>query len=78
MRKPLLLLIFFGLLISCSVNKKPEFLRVENIKVLASDSESITLTADAFFNNLNNVGGTLQTDEIFPPFDALICHTLHF
>lgn len=57
-------MIFFGLFLSCSVNKKPEFLRVENIKVLASDSESITLTADAFFNNLNNVGGTLQTDEI--------------
>lgn len=64
MKKILLLLTISTALIGCSVNKKPEFLRVENIKVLESDSNSVTLTADAFFNNPNDVGGELQTDAI--------------
>lgn len=64
MKKALLLLVINSLSLSCSVNEKPEFLRVENIKVLESTSESITLTADAFFINPNDVGGELNTDEI--------------
>lgn len=49
---------------SCSVNEKPEFLGVENIKVLESNSKYVTLTADALFLNPNDIGGELQTDEI--------------
>lgn len=49
---------------SCSVNEKPEFLYVENIKVLESTSKYITLTADASFLNPNDIGGKLKTDEI--------------
>lgn len=49
---------------NCTVNKKPEFIGVENIKVLESTSKYITLTADALFVNPNDVGGELQTDEI--------------
>ncbi len=49
---------------NCSVNEKPEFLYVENIKVLESTSKHITLTADAFFKNPNDIGGELKTDEI--------------
>lgn len=51
-------------LISCSVNKKPEFIGVENIKVLESTSKYITFTANAKFINPNDIGGELQTDEI--------------
>ncbi|GAA3588976.1 hypothetical protein GCM10022396_02710 [Flavivirga amylovorans] len=46
------------------MSEKPEFLYVENIKVKESNSKHITLTADAFFINPNDIGGELKTDEI--------------
>lgn len=49
---------------NCSVNEKPEFLGVENIKVLETSSEYITFTADALFINPNNIEGELQTENI--------------
>src|SRR5690606_815769 len=51
-------------LLSCSLTEKPEFLRVENINVVDSNSKVIILSADAFFNNPNAVGGHLKTDSI--------------
>lgn len=50
--------------ISCSVKEKPEFLRVDNIKVLESTSKYLVLTADAFFLNPNDIGGDLKSDGI--------------
>jgi hypothetical protein len=50
--------------LSCSVNEKPEFLRIENIKVLESTSKYITFTADALFINPNDIGGELKSDGI--------------
>ncbi|MFK7780827.1 LEA type 2 family protein [Psychroserpens sp.] len=64
MKKLIILSTLIMTFVSCSVKEKPEFLRVENIKVLESTSKSITLTADAFFKNPNDVGGELKTDEI--------------
>ena len=55
-----ILLTFFN----CAVNEKPEFVGIENIKILESTSEYIILTADALFINPNIVGGELQTDAI--------------
>jgi len=49
---------------SCTVKEKPEFLRVENIKVLESSSKDIKLTADALFLNPNTIGGELKTDKL--------------
>jgi len=49
---------------SCTVKEKPEFIKVENIKVLESTSTYITLTADALFLNPNDIGGELKTDGI--------------
>ena len=51
-------------LVSCKVKEKPEFLRVENIKVFESTAESVTLSADAFFLNPNDIGGELKSDGI--------------
>ncbi|WP_248723423.1 LEA type 2 family protein [Seonamhaeicola sp. ML3] len=48
----------------CSVKEKPEFIKVENIKVLESTSKYVTITADAFFLNPNDIGGELKTDAI--------------
>ena len=55
-----ILLTFFN----CSVNEKPEFVGVENIKILESTPEYIVLTANAMFINPNIVGGELQTNDI--------------
>lgn len=49
---------------NCSVSEKPQFIGVENIKVLESTSKHITFTADALFINPNDIGGKLKTDEI--------------
>ncbi len=49
---------------SCSVREKPEFINIENIQVVKSTSKYITLTADAFFINPNDIGGKLKTDGI--------------
>ena len=64
MRKFILLLTLCSITLNCSVNKKPEFLRVENIQVLESTSEYLTLTADALFLNPNDIAGQLKTDGI--------------
>ncbi|TWO30888.1 hypothetical protein E1J38_014355 [Seonamhaeicola sediminis] len=48
----------------CTVREKPEFLRVENIKVLESTASQVTLTANALFLNPNDIGGSLKTDAI--------------
>ena len=63
--KPLLIFsILFLTLTSCTVNEKPEFISIKNIEVLESTSKMITLSADAFFNNPNDVSGELETEAI--------------
>ena len=47
--------------LSCAVKEKPEFIKVENIKILESTSTYVTLTADALFLNPNDIGGELKT-----------------
>ena len=55
-----ILITFFN----CSVNEKPEFIGVENIKILESTPEYIVLTADAFFENPNIISGELQVNDV--------------
>lgn len=61
-------LLYFTLLIllisSCSVNKQPTFIKVDNIKVASFSGDTIRLKAEAFFTNPNDVGGKISTDEI--------------
>ena len=64
MKKFTILLTLLALVSSCSVKEAPEFLRVENIRVLESTSKQITITADAFFNTPNIISGQLKTDGI--------------
>ncbi|RZN81457.1 MAG: hypothetical protein EVB11_10385 [Winogradskyella sp.] len=63
-KKLMLISVFFSLLLNCTVTEKPEFIGVENIKVVDSNIKTITLSADANFTNLNDVGGTLKTDDL--------------
>jgi len=64
MKKFIILLTATLTILGCSVKEKPEFLRVDNIKVDDSNSKFITLTADAYFLNKNDISGELKTDEI--------------
>ncbi|NNC50218.1 MAG: hypothetical protein HKO01_06750 [Flaviramulus sp.] len=64
MKKLIILSTIFALLSSCSVNEKPKFIGLENIKVLESSSKFITITADALFINHNDIGGNLKADDI--------------
>ncbi|MCI2229692.1 LEA type 2 family protein [Polaribacter sp. MSW13] len=63
--KKLLYFITLSLLISsCAVKKKPIFIKVDNIKIVSFTSDTIRLKAEAFFENPNDVGGKISTDEI--------------
>ena len=64
MKKLIILSTICLALFGCSVNEKPQFIGVKNIKVLESTSKYVTFTADALFINPNDIGGELQTDEI--------------
>ncbi len=62
--KPLIILSTIFLIFGCNINKKPEFIGIENIKILESTSKFIILSADALFINPNDIGGEIQTDDI--------------
>lgn len=63
-RSLFLLLIITFLFLACSINKQPVFLKVENIELIEANSNFITVKANAYFNNPNDVGGTLKSDKI--------------
>lgn len=63
-RRILFILVFFTTVFNCSVNEQPEFLGLENIKVVDSNIKNITVSADAHFLNPNDVGGILKTDDL--------------
>lgn len=52
------------LLVSCSVKKKPIFLKVDDVKVLSAKLDTVKLQAKAYFKNENDIGGKISTDEI--------------
>ncbi|MEP5254750.1 MAG: LEA type 2 family protein [Winogradskyella arenosi] len=64
LKRVLMFSLFFTLFVSCSFTKKPEFVRLENIEVIDSNSKQITIRAEALFLNKNDVGGTLKTDDL--------------
>ena len=63
-KRIVLISLFFTIVFNCTVTEQPEFVGLENIKVVNSNIKSITLKADALFNNPNDVGGTLKTDNL--------------
>lgn len=64
MKRFIILSTISSLFFNCSIKEKPQFINVDNIKVLESTSKNITLTADAYFLNPNDIGGELKTEEI--------------
>jgi|TARA_B110000908_G_scaffold119821_1_gene140441 hypothetical protein len=64
MKNVLYFSILFLLISSCAVNKKPIFIKVDDVKIVSASSDTIRLKAAAFFENPNSVGGIISTDEI--------------
>ncbi len=60
-RKGLIFFVTVFFLTSCVVNKKPDFIKVDGIKIVDVTSERITIKAAAHFNNPNDIGGKLET-----------------
>jgi hypothetical protein len=54
----------FLVISSCSVKESPVFLKIDNVKIISFAADTIRLKADAFFENPNDVGGKISTDEI--------------
>lgn len=69
--KKLLIIPLVPLFISCSVREKPFFVKIDTMKVASSSSENIVLTADAYFINKNDIGGSLESKNI----DVIINNT---
>ncbi|MFG6687579.1 hypothetical protein ACGK9U_13425 [Mariniflexile sp. HNIBRBA6329] len=64
MKHAIIFSIFLLVFFNCSVNEKPVFLGVENIKILESTPEYVILAADALFENPNTIGGELEVNDI--------------
>ncbi|MEQ3499176.1 LEA type 2 family protein [Tenacibaculum sp. SSH1-16] len=64
MKKFIYFLPFLLLIISCSVKQKPIFLKVDDIKLLSVSTDTIRVGANAYFENPNDIGGKIATDEI--------------
>jgi len=64
MKKLILLSVIMLSFLNCKVKEKPEFIRVEHLKVTESNSNYVRLEARALFKNPNNVGGKLATEGI--------------
>jgi hypothetical protein len=64
MKNKLYFLVLVLLLASCSIQKEPVFIKVDNVTVLSFATDTIKLKATAFFENPNDVGGKISTDSI--------------
>jgi len=64
MKKSFYFLVLFIVIYSCSVNKEPVFIKVDNVKILSFAADTLNLKADAFFENPNDVGGLISTENL--------------
>lgn len=64
MKKILCFSVLLMLMMACNVQKEPVFIKVDNVKIISFASDTLKLKANAFFENPNDVGGKISTDEI--------------
>tara|TARA_B100000795_G_scaffold5483_1_gene3981 strand:- start:4418 stop:4882 length:465 start_codon:yes stop_codon:yes gene_type:complete len=64
MKKTFYFLGLFLLIYSCSVRKSPIFIKVDDVKLISFETDTIRLYANAYFQNPNDVRGRITTDEI--------------
>ena len=62
--KKFTILLLILLTTSCAVKKKPEFIKIDGIELVEANSRTLTLKAEALFNNPNVVGGRLNTEGV--------------
>ena len=67
MKKVFYFLGLFLLIYSCSVKKPPVFIKLDDVKVISFQADTIQLQANAHFQNPNDVGGKIliPTKRIF-------------
>ena len=63
MKKFTILALIF-LTTSCAIKQKPVFIKIDGIQLVEANSKTLTLSADALFNNPNAVGGRLNTEGV--------------
>ena len=64
MIKKFTILLLIVLTTSCAIKQKPEFIKIDGIQLVDANSKTLTLKADALFNNPNDVGGRLNTEGV--------------
>jgi len=64
----ILILLIFG---SCTVSEKPEFIKVNSVKIKETTVKNFTLEAKLLFFNKNDIGGTLQAHNVHIFVDSL-------
>ena len=62
--KKFTILLLILLTTSCAIKKKPEFIKIDGIELVEANSRTLTLKAEALFNNPNVVGGRLNTEGV--------------
>lgn len=64
MIKKFTILLLILLTTSCAIKKKPEFIKINGIELVEANSRTLTLKAEALFNNPNVVGGRLNMEGV--------------
>lgn len=64
MKKSSIFSLFTLLLISCSVKKKPTFIKLSEVKLVSMANDTIRLQAKAYFKNENDIGGKISTEGV--------------
>jgi len=64
MIKKFTLLLLIVLMTACTIKQKPEFIKIDGIQLVDANSKTLTLKAEALFNNPNDVGGRLNTEGV--------------
>ena len=60
MRKICYLLFLSIIAFSCSFTEKPDFIKINNVRVQSANLSKIVINADAMFENSNDIGGNLE------------------
>jgi hypothetical protein len=64
MKNAVYFFLLFLVMSSCSITKKPIFIKVDQVEVVTATSDTVRLKAAAFFENPNSIGGTISSDKI--------------
>ena len=73
----MVILIVGLLLVACKVTEKPEFIGVNSLKINTVSAKEFTVLANLQFQNKNDVGGTLQANEIHVFIDSVDVATVN-